>query len=130
MLRMLLLVTALASIATPRLSHGQQAPHLVHAGGFAAHRWSAPATPLSSIPDSVRQKIGYQHWKGGAIGASVGALAGLGLAILAHGQCDDCPASSPPIAQATVIGAGLGGGFGFLVGLATPRYRWVPAAQP
>jgi hypothetical protein len=25
----------------------------------------------------------------------------------------------------TLIGAALGGAFGFLVGLATPRYRWV-----
>jgi hypothetical protein len=25
----------------------------------------------------------------------------------------------------TLVGAGLGGVFGFLVGLASPRYRWV-----
>jgi hypothetical protein len=88
---------------------------------------SAPrrATSLATVPDSLRRKTGYQHWKGAAIGGSLGALGGLGLALLAHGQCTDCPPDTPPIGEVTLIGAGLGGVFGFLVGLASPRYRWV-----
>jgi hypothetical protein len=82
--------------------------------------------PLASVPDSIRWKTGYQHWKGAAIGGSLGALGGLALALLAHGQCDDCPSDTPPIGEVTLVGAGLGGVFGFLVGLASPRYRWVP----
>ena len=130
MLRILLVLTVLAGVSAHHPAHGQQARHLVPAGGFAPRLWSQPAKPLTGIPDSVWQKVGYQHWKGGAIGAGVGALAGLSLALFAHGECADCPASSPPVARATAIGAGIVGAFGFLVGAATPRYRWVPAAQP
>jgi hypothetical protein len=88
---------------------------------------SAPRhlTPLASVPDSIRRKTGYQHWKGAAIGGSLGAQGGLGLALLAHGQCTDCSSDTPPIGEVTLVGAGLGGVFGFLVGLASPRYRWV-----
>lgn len=83
--------------------------------------------PLTSIPDSVRRKVGYQHWKGAAIGGSLGAVVGFALALAARGQCSDCSSDTAPVGQVTVIGAGLGGAFGFLVGLASPRYRWVPA---
>jgi hypothetical protein len=31
------------------------------------------------------------------------------------------------LGKVTLIGAGLGGVFGFLVGAASPRYRWVRA---
>jgi hypothetical protein len=92
----------------------------------------APAralTPMAAVPDSVRRKTGYQHWKGGAIGAGVGALGGLILALAAHNSCDDCTSDPSPTGKVTLIGAGLGGAFGFLVGLATPRYRWVPAQR-
>jgi hypothetical protein len=77
------------------------------------------------IPDSIRQRVGYQHWKGAAIGGGLGALAGLALALAAHGQCSDCPSDSPNVGTVTLAGAGLGGALGFLVGLASPRYRWV-----
>jgi hypothetical protein len=88
---------------------------------------SAPrrATSLATVPDSIRRKTGYQHWKGAAIGGSLGALGGLGLALLAHGQCTDCSSDTPPIGEVTLIGAALGGAFGFLAGLASPRYRWL-----
>jgi len=76
------------------------------------------------MPDSVRRKVGYQHWKGGAIGGSVGALAGLLLAELAPTECADCTSTHSEALRATLIGAGLGGAFGFLVGAASPKYRW------
>jgi hypothetical protein len=96
---------------------------------------SAPSTtgltprylrPLASVPDSIRRKTGYQHWRGAAIGGSVGALAGVVFALAAPNECDDCPSNGRPLGKATLIGAGLGGALGFLVGLASPRYRWVP----
>jgi hypothetical protein len=127
----LLLVTVVVAVASPLPVHGQQARLLSPLAGLVPQPRARPATPLSStIPDSVRQKSGYHHWTGAAIGAGVGALGGLALAVAAHGQCADCPSDSPSIGKVTVLGAGLGGAFGFLVGLATPRYRWVPAERP
>lgn len=82
---------------------------------------AATSRPMT-VPDSIRQRVGYQHWKGGAIG---GGLGGLVLALAAHGQCDDCTSDTAPVGKVTLIGAGLGGVFGFLVGAASPRYRWV-----
>ena len=82
---------------------------------------------LPTVPDSIRQRVGYQHWKGAAIGGGLGALGGLALALAAHGQCADCSSGTPPVGKVTLIGAGLGGVFGFLVGAASPRYRWVRA---
>jgi hypothetical protein len=84
---------------------------------------------LVPVPDSVRHRVGYQQWKGAAIGGSLGALAGLALALAAHGQCADCRSNSPRVAKVSLLGAGLGGAFGFLVGLASPRYRWVRAGK-
>jgi hypothetical protein len=80
---------------------------------------------LPTVPDSIRRRVGYQHWKGGAIGGGLGALGGLVLALVAHGRCYDCPSDAAPVGKVTLIGAGLGGAFGFLVGAASPRYRWV-----
>ena len=82
-----------------------------------------------AIPDSVRRRVGYHHWKGGAIGTAVGAVGGLFLGMAAGGQCDDCSSTKPPLVVTTVAGAGLVGAFGFLVGLASPRYCWVHANE-
>jgi hypothetical protein len=75
------------------------------------------------VPDSVRRKVGYQHWKGGAIGAAAGGVVGLLLG-LASGACDDCSSNDSVLLEAALAGAGLGGAFGFLVGAASPKYRW------
>ena len=76
-----------------------------------------------AVPDSVRRKVGYQHWKGGAIGGALGAVAGLLLSAYPIG-CSDCTVEDSEVVRATFIGAGLGGAFGFLVGAASPKYRW------
>jgi hypothetical protein len=80
-----------------------------------------------AVPDSVRQKVGYQHWKGGAIGGVLGAAAGLLLTAFPIG-CSDCSSRDAGVVRATFIGAGLGGAFGFLVGAASPKYEWQAAA--
>ena len=74
--------------------------------------------------DSVRQKVGYRHWEGAAIGAGAGAAVGLLLYLAVGNSCSDCDTESSMV-SASLVTAGLGGAFGFLVGLATPTYRWV-----
>jgi hypothetical protein len=46
---------------------------------FSGWAGPPPAAPLwrpsrVQLPDSLRQKVDYQHWKGAAIGAGVGAV--------------------------------------------------------
>lgn len=79
--------------------------------------------------DSVRQKVGYNHWKGAAIGGAAGAVAGVLLALAVRGGCSDC-GSDPDVARTALVSAGVVGAFGFLVGLGSPRYRWVPDTAP
>jgi hypothetical protein len=67
------------------------------------------ATLLASVPDSIRRKTGYQHWKGGATALGLGALGGLILALAVPTGCDDCPSDPSPTGKVTLIGAGLGG---------------------
>ena len=64
-------------------------------------------------PDSTRRPVGYQHWKGAAIGATSGALLGALLGL--RGGSD--------VVKASLVTAGLGGAFGFLIGLASPKYE-------
>ena len=106
----------------------QQARHPSESAPSATFVPPRSVPPLASVPDSIRRKSGYQHWKGGAIGLGLGALGGLVLALAAPTECDDCTSDPAPAGKVTLVGAGLGGAFGFLVGLATPRYRWVPVA--
>jgi hypothetical protein len=99
----------------------------------ALARWPVQPAPQATrpapagivIPDSVRRKVGYQHWRGAAIGAGLGGVAGFLLGVAAHGRCADCDGSEPSVAAVGLVGAGLGGAFGLLVGLASPRYAWV-----
>ncbi|HEX6433250.1 MAG TPA: hypothetical protein VFZ87_03380 [Gemmatimonadales bacterium] len=72
----------------------------------------------------MRTKVGYHHWEGAATGSGVGAVAGLLIGLAGRYGCSDCP-SDPSLATISLATAGLGGAFGFLVGLASPKYRWV-----
>jgi hypothetical protein len=86
---------------------------------------SPPLTPDSKslIPDSTRRLVGYQHWKGAAIGASSGALLGALLGWRARSGCSDCNMTGSDVVKASLVTAGLGGAFGFLIGLASPKYE-------
>ena len=99
-------------------------------------RWSAPAlapvdphAPLgASVPDSVRSRVGYQHWKGAAIGGATGGVVLLLLALAANGSCADCGADGTDwVLQSALLGVSGGGALGFLIGLASPRHARVPA---
>ena len=117
-------------------------------GGAAAQQqvsfsdWTAswPAVMSTSstgatLPDSLRRKVGYQHWKGAAIGGGVGAVLGTVLAFGVAGGCADCTVTTRDRAQAALLVTGVTSVFGFLVGLASPKYVWeapreAPAAGP
>lgn len=93
---------------------------------------SQASTELAGIPDSVRRVTGYQHWRGAGIGTVVGgvvgALAGAVLVTIGDG-CSDCGEQWSPGRGALVLGllgAGTGGAAGFLAGLSSPKYEWVP----
>ena len=120
----LLLLGSLVASSNGRAT--AQAPRLTPAITARTAGALNPDRRAVAIPDSVRMKVGYQHWKGGAIGGAVGALAGLMLGLVAGHTCDDCGSHDSPALIGSLAGAGLVGSFGFLVGAATPRYRWVP----
>jgi hypothetical protein len=85
----------------------------------------APSQNPAGIPDSVRLRIGYQHWRGAAIGTGVGAVLGGVLALVAGSGCADCTITTGDRAQAALVVTGAGGVVGFLAGLSSPRYVWV-----
>ena len=123
---MVLLGLAAVWLAAPYRADAQAARVGVEASQSRLTSASHPAPQAVSIPDSVRKKVGYQHWRGAAICGAAGAVGGVLLALLARGQCSDCGANDPRVPEVGVVGAGLGGAFGFLVGAASPKYRWVP----
>jgi hypothetical protein len=96
--------------------------------------WDLPDSIAVSVPDSVRVRSGYQHWRkaalGGALGGALGALTGaVGAGI---SSCDDCrrqPSAGNGALYGGLIGAGTGGVIGFLMGLSSPKYTWVPSAE-
>lgn len=80
-----------------------------------------------SVPDSVRRKVGYQHWTGAVLGGAVGATTGLVLAALTNdGSCADCIPSNEGglLLKAAAVGTGIGSALGLLIGAASPKYRW------
>lgn len=103
-------------------------------------RWSPPAVAPAipdlvgvEVPDSVRVRSGYQHWRkaalGGAIGGALGALTlAIGAGISSCVDCDRQPSAASGALYGGLIGAGAGGVIGFLMGLSSPRYAWVPSA--
>ena len=121
----MLLLRLIAGLAVSSPALAQQSSSGTAVGLIANPPVLNPPAVLVTVPDSIRQRVGYQHWKGAAIGGGLGALAGLVLALTAHGNCSDCTSDTAPIGKVTLAGAGLGSAFGFLVGLASPRHRWV-----
>jgi hypothetical protein len=82
------------------------------------------AGPLTSagIPDSVRQPLHYQHWRGGALGLTIGAAVGVATgALFWNGRCADCTHQPSGALTGGLIGAGAGGVLGFFAGLASPK---------
>jgi hypothetical protein len=86
-----------------------------------------PSLELMTVPDSVRKRTGYQHWRGGALGLAVGGALGALTGAAAGDRCSDCGRTTAGSRALTVglLGAGAGGVLGFLVGLASPKYVWV-----
>lgn len=132
------LARALLAIGVLALSaghvHAQQYSRLFPSWQSVAPRlkWPAGATP--SLADSVRARVGYQHWRGAALGGVIGGVVGAltGAILVANAECDDCSDEVSPGEGALVVGAlgaGAGGVLGFLAGLATPRYAWVPSGE-
>jgi hypothetical protein len=123
MQRLMIMLAMMLTQPSPRNAYAQELHRVVDRFGGEA---TATAVRRHSveIPDSVRQKVGYHHWKGAVIGGGLGAVAGLVLALAARRSCTHC---DPNIAATGLAGAGLGGAFGFLVGLASPKYEWVPS---
>ena len=56
-----------------------------------------------AIPDSTREKVGYHHWKGGAIGGAAGGVAGLLLVLAAGRACNDCSSGDTDVLVATTV---------------------------
>ena len=90
-----------------------------------------PSEDFVSVPDSVRKRTGYQHWRGAAIGLAIGGTLGALTGATRADQCDDCgrqPTATSRALTVGLIGAGAGGVLGFLAGLASPKYVWIPRA--
>ena len=117
----LLLVIAVLGLAPLATAQQQQTLASWLPEDRATQEW-APATVLE-VTDSIRHKVGYRHWQGAAIGGGVGAVAGLVLALAAGHSCSHC---DPDLVATSLASAGVVGAFGFLVGLASPKYQWIP----
>jgi hypothetical protein len=93
-----------------------------------------PDPAATTVPDSVRVRSGYQHWRGAGLGALAGGALGALAGAVAGGitSCDDCsqqPSAGTGALYGGLIGGGVGGVVGFLVGLSSPKYTWVPEAE-
>ena len=122
------LAVAALWLVVPQEAYPQDSPQHFETTHEPAEQPELPARHAVEIPDSARKKVGYQHWKGAAIGTVAGA-AGLALLTAVAGSgCYDCGLEQD-VFKTALLGAGLGGAFGFLVGAASPKYRWVPAVE-
>jgi hypothetical protein len=88
----------------------------------------------AGVPDSVRVQSGYQHWRGALLGAGIGAALGAltGATAGAISSCYDCsrqPSAGSGALIVGLIGAGAGSVVGFLAGLSSPKYVWVPVSE-
>lgn len=94
-----------------------------------------PPSQLTSVPDSIRTRAGYQHWRGAGLGVVIGGLVGAvsGAVIGGITECADCtkqPTAGNGALVVGLLGAGTGGVLGFLAGLASPNHVWVPSDGP
>ena len=85
-----------------------------------------PSADLVAVPDKVRTRTGYQHWRGAGIGLAIGGAVGALTGAIAGGitECDDCsrqPTAGRGALTLGLLGAGAGGVLGFLGGLTSPR---------
>ena len=95
---------------------------------------AVPAHALVAVPDSTRVRSGYQPWRGAALGAAFGGGLGALTGAIAGGisSCDDCsqqPTAAKGALYGGLVGAGAGSIVGFLVGLSSPKYRWIRASE-
>jgi len=94
-----------------------------------------PSLDLVTVPDSVRKRTGYQHWRGAALGLAIGGAAGAltGAILGGAGGCSDCSHPLTPGNGALtlgLLGGGAGSALGFLAGLTSPKYAWIPRGAP
>jgi hypothetical protein len=86
---------------------------------------------LPTVSDSIRRIAGYQHWRGAGLGLAIGAGFGTLFGLVVPLECDDCQVRSRGhMWTAGLVGAGTGAVVGFLAGLASPKYVWVPTDRP
>jgi hypothetical protein len=92
---------------------------------------SLPSGAVMDVPDSVRKRTGYQHWRGAGMGLAIGGAVGALTGAVAGGltRCSDCdrqPTAGSGALTVGLLGAGAGSVLGFLAGLSSPKYVWIP----
>ena len=114
--------------------HAQEHPTRWESWNASVATSATPTPAAIQVPDSVRVRRGYQHWRGAALGAAIGGAVGALAGAVVGGvtSCDDCR-RQPTVGNGALYGGlggvGVGGVTGFLVGLSLPRYRWIPRAE-
>jgi hypothetical protein len=94
----------------------------------AADRATAPTPAAVAIPDSVRKQVGYYHLEGTLIGGLFGGLIGVGIGSALDGECSDCLSQDNSVAESGLLAAGAGAILGFLIGVSSPKRKWVPVS--
>jgi hypothetical protein len=130
-LRRYTLLLGLLSVVATQDGGAQRRSELVSEWRHSvAERDLMPVPAAVTVPDSIRVRVGYEHWRGAGYGAAIGGGTGalLGALVALGPGCSDCdpPSVAEGVIGGALLGAAAGGAFGFLAGLATPRYRWVP----